>query len=156
MSEESPDKIISPEMHNYGQPPTGSQTLRIVRQGFWQAARSTLSYVMRCEKDKTVKIRVDDRRSIQAVAATIVLLVLSVAVVAVDKELRPLATVMGATADLLCGLAAFWYTLLRFGVLRALDPRYAVLCFQFAVGLGIIFAYVAVNAVLVLGFRFSY
>ncbi len=139
-----------------GIPPSGSQTLRIVRQGFWQTARRTWDFIYKSEKDKSVKIRIDDRRSIQALAGTIVLLVISVALVAMNKQLRPLAVGLGLIADLLCGIAAIWYVLLRFGALRALDPRYAVLCFQLAVGTGIVFAYFAVNAVLFLGFEFKY
>jgi hypothetical protein len=131
-----------------GVPPTGSSTMRIDRTGLWQRVRKTWGYVDRSDKD--VKIRVDDKRSIQVLIASVILLVASVALMAVNRDLRIVSIGLGLLADFMTFVALLWYVALRFGTLGALEPRHAVLCFQLAIGTGILSAFFAINMILAL------
>lgn len=133
--------------------PTGRSTLRIVRDGIFKSAKRTLEFLDQSEKDKTVKVRVDDSRAMLFLGLGIVLVsifclmpVLSPAI-PFHPALYPVFIGIGLIGDLLLGVAVLWYVALRFGILRSLDPRYAILTFQLLLGTGILFTYLAVNTV---------
>jgi hypothetical protein len=48
-------------------------------------------------------------------------------------------------SDALFGLSILWYVLLRFGVLRSVEPRHALLCWQLMLGAGALFAFYTMN-----------
>jgi len=129
-----------------GLPPTGRSTLRIIRQNLFGTAKKTLVFIDEAEKDKTVKVRVDDQRSALMLGAGVLLLIIDAVVLVLVPSMMPLCMVLGILADLLLGAAVLWYVTLRFGVLRTLDPRYAVICFQLLIGTGILFTYLSINA----------
>lgn len=133
-----------------GLPPSGKSTLRIVRDGIFKTAQRTLAFIDDAEKDKTVKVRVDDRRSALLMWSGLGLVVVLVTLIAVSPALRPVCVMLGILADLLLGAAVIWYLVIRFGILRSLDPRYAILCFQLLLCTGIMFAYFSINIAMVL------
>lgn len=133
-----------------GLPPSGRSTLRIVRDNIFKTAQKTLSFIDNAEKDKTVKVRVDDRRSAILMWTGLGLVAVLLALVAINPALRPICLILGVVADLILGAAIVWYVVIRFGILRKLDPRYAVLCFQLLLGTGIMFAYFSINIAMML------
>lgn len=54
--------------------PSGKQTLRIIREGVFKAAKSSLEFIEKSEKDETVKIRIEDRRAVTMVALSFICL----------------------------------------------------------------------------------
>lgn len=132
-----------------GVAPTGNQTLRIIRQNLFKTAKQTMDFIDDSEKDRKVKVRVDDQRSALFLILSLVMVVLTIGLLIINVQLRPICIVLGILADVLLGMSVVWYVLLRFGILRKLDPRYAVLCFQLLLGTGMLFAYFAFNVVLI-------
>ncbi|MBX9687153.1 MAG: hypothetical protein K2X27_10650 [Candidatus Obscuribacterales bacterium] len=132
-----------------GLPPTGRSTLRIVRQGIFGTAKKTLSFLDQAEKDKTVKVRVDDQRSAALlVLGTVLLLSVGLGYYFFPSS-KSLCIGLSVIADLILGASLVWFIVLRFGVLRNLDPRYAILCFQLLIGTGIFFTYLSINAAII-------
>ncbi len=137
-----------------GMAPSGKSTLRIVRDGLFGNAKKTLDFIDQAEKDKTVKVRVDDRRSfwllIAGLGFTCVFMILFLLNpgLPTDKTIGPAFFGIGLIADLFLCSAVIWFVTLRFGVLRTIDPRYAVLIFQLLLGTGIMFALFAFNVVI--------
>lgn len=129
--------------------PSGRSTLRIERKGLFENAKKTLDFIDASEKDRSVKIRIDDKRSTILVIAGVSILALVSILLIVNPALQGICTILAVVADLFFGIALVWYLALRFGVLRALDPRYAVVCFQLMLGTGIFFTYLALNAALI-------
>ena len=133
--------------------PSGRSTLRIMRDGLFGSAKKTLEFLDESEKDKTVKVRVDDSRAVLFLGVGVVLIalfslmpILSPAI-PFHQSLHPVFLGIGLIGDAFLGVAILWYVTLRFGILKALDPRYAILTFQLLLGTGIMFAYFAVNTV---------
>src|SRR5579883_3480383 len=133
-----------------GLPPSGKSTLRIIRANIFKTAQKTLQFIDDAEKDKTVKVRVDDQRSAMLMWTGLSLTVFLLALVTINPTLRPICLLLGIIADLVWGAAVIWYVVIRFGILRNLDPRYAVLCFQLLLGTGIMFAYFSINIAMIL------
>lgn len=131
-----------------GLPPSGRSTLRIVRDNIFKTAKKTLAFIDEAEKDKTVKVRVDDRRSAILMWSGLGTIVVLLTLFTINPGLRSVCMGLGIIADLLLGAAIIWYVIIRFGILRSLDPRYAVLCFQLLLGTGIMFAYFSINIAL--------
>lgn len=129
-----------------GLPPSGRSTLRIVRQNLFGSAKKTLDFIDNAENDKTVKVRVDDQRSYLFLISGVVLLAIDGAVLLFVPAMNQLCMGIGVIADLLLGAAVLWYVALRFGVIRTLDPRYAVIVFQLLIGTGILFTFLTINA----------
>lgn len=138
-----------PEIPAEGIAPSGRSTLRIERQGLFTNAKKTLDFIDQSEKDRTVKIRVDDKRSATLVGVGLCLLASTATLMVFNSALHGLCLVIAAVADLFFGAAIIWYVALRFGVLRSLDPRYAVVCFQLVLGTGIFFTYLSINFALI-------
>lgn len=138
-------------------PPSGRSTLRIVRDNLFQTAKKTLDFIDDAEKDKSVKVRVDDRKSTLFLWSALGTVLALLIVVTLLPSLRHIGIVMALVADLLLGASVFWYVVIRFGVLKSLDPRYAVLCFQLLLGTGLMFAYFSINiAMLLLSFVYKW
>lgn len=130
--------------------PSGSSTLKIMRQGILKAAKATMEFIDQSERDTKSKVRIDDRRSATLLLLSLLTLMILVTILILNATLRPLCIALGIVADILLGASILWYVLLRFGVLRKLDPRYAVLCFQLMLGTGTLFAFFAFNVVLLI------
>ncbi len=133
-----------------GLPPSGRSTLKIVRDNIFKTAQKTLSFIDNAEKDKTVKVRVDDRRSTILMWTGLGMVLVLLVLFTVSAELRPICAILGIGADVVLGMAIVWYVIIRFGILRSLDPRYAILCFQLLLGTGIMFAYFSINIAMIL------
>lgn len=129
---------------------SGDGTSRADRLNPMAAAAESMTFIENAGKDKSVKIRVDDTRSAILMAASLVLLVTSCGLVASNPQLRDVGVAMVLLADVLCGASILWYCVLRFGFIRRIDPRFALICWHLVLGTGVLFSFVAMNVMLTL------
>ncbi|MBY0549538.1 MAG: hypothetical protein K2W95_19835 [Candidatus Obscuribacterales bacterium] len=130
--------------------PSGKQTLRIIREGVFKAAKSSLEFIEKSEKDETVKIRIEDRRAVTMVALSFICLLGTGYLMVVDKDSRPFCAVLAVASDVFLGCAIIWSVIVRFGVLKQLDPRYAIICFHLMIGAGAMCIFFTLNIVYML------
>lgn len=128
----------------------GDGTSRSDRLSAMAAAAASMTFIENAGKDKTVKIRVDDTRSAILMAASMVLLLTSCGMVSSNPEMRDVGVMLVILADLLCGASILWYCVLRFGFIRRIDPRFALICWHLVLGTGVLFSFVAMNVMLTL------
>ncbi len=148
-SEKKKDKLASENHLPEGNPSPGRSTMKILRENPFVSARKTLAFIEQSEKDPSIKIRVEDRPSAALLSIGLILFGLVLAFLGMPS-MKSLCGGLAILADLTIGLAAFWFVLVRIGVLRVLDARYALVCFQLLLGSGVLFAIVAVNITLAL------
>lgn len=125
-------------------------TSRSDRLSAMAAAAASMTFIENAGKDKTVKIRVDDTRSAILMAASMVLLLTSCGMVSSNPDMRDTGVMLVILADLLCGASILWYCVLRFGFIRRIDPRFALICWHLVLGTGVLFSFVAMNVMLTL------
>lgn len=139
-----------PRVPAEGIAPSGKQTLRIIREGVFKAAKSSLEFIEKSEKDETVKIRIEDRRAVTMVALCFISLMGLGYMMVVDKDSRPICAGFAVAADVFLGCAIIWSVIVRFGVLKQLDPRYAIICFHLMIGAGAACIFFTLNIVYML------
>ena len=115
------------------------------RRSIVSVASETIRYIERAEKDKTLHVRTDDKKSAIFMALSLVIGIGFTVLYMVNESTRQLCIVMALVADGFLGLAILWYVLLRFGVLRTVEPRHALLCWQLMLGAGVLFAFYTMN-----------
>ena len=115
------------------------------RRSVFSVAGETIRYIERAEKDKTLHVRTDDKKSVIAMAASFTIGIGFTIMYMVNQETRHLCIALALLADFLLGFSILWYVLLRFGVLRTVEPRHALLCWQLMLGAGVLFAFYTMN-----------
>ncbi len=115
------------------------------RRSIFSVAAETIRYIERAEKDKTLHVRTDDKKSIICMALSFLIGIAFTIMFLVNKDLRALCIALALIADVLLGFSILWYVLLRFGVLRTVEPRHALLCWQLMLGAGVLFAFYTMN-----------
>jgi hypothetical protein len=126
------------------------ETKTIERLTAMKGASASMDFIEVAGKDKTLKIRVDDRKSAVLMALSLLILLASIALVVLNPEAKSIGIYLVLVADALCGISIFWYCLLRFGFIRAIEPRYALLCWHLILGTGVFFSFIATNVMLFL------
>ena len=115
------------------------------RPSILAVAGETIQFIEKAEKDKSLNVRTNDRRSaifaLLSFAVGIVFLVLYM----VNPGYKQLCIALALVSDALFGMSILWYVLLRFGVLRSVEPRHALLCWQLMLGAGALFAFYTMN-----------
>lgn len=122
-----------------------AQRVQAPRRGIMSVASETIRYIERAEKDKTLHVRTNDKKSAIFMAISLILGVGFTVLYMVNESTRQLCIVMALIADAFLGLSILWYVLLRFGVLRTVEPRHALLCWQLMLGAGVLFAFYTMN-----------
>lgn len=118
------------------------------RLGIFGLAKETMAHIERAEKDKSIVFRPNDKRSTLFLIAGMALLMILTGLVLAMPDMRTMCIILAVVADLFLAMAIFWYVLLRFGTIRTLEPRHALLCWQLMLGTGILFAFYAMNVTL--------
>ncbi|MBX9724362.1 MAG: hypothetical protein K2X81_23335 [Candidatus Obscuribacterales bacterium] len=115
------------------------------RQNLFAQAGETFQFIEKAEKEGYKNIRTNDKNSIIFVVLAILAAGLTCWLYAIDVALRPVCVTLALISDFLFGLSILWFVLLRFGVIRSLDPRHALLCWQLMLGIGILLSYYTMN-----------
>lgn len=114
------------------------------------AAAEAMKLIDLASKDKSIKIRVDDSKSAILMALSIIFLVISCWMVGDNPAIRNVGVALVLLADALCGLSIILYCIQRFGFIRCIDPRYAIVCWHLVLGTGVLFTFISTNVMLTL------
>lgn len=128
-------------------PKTGSSTHNRLqpRRSLFSVASETIRYIERAEKDQSAEVRTDDKKSVIFMSLSFVIAVIFTLMYMFNQTWRPACIGLALVSDLLLGLSILWYVLLRFGVLRSVEPRHALLSWQLMLGAGALFAFYTMN-----------
>lgn len=127
-----------------------STSQKTPRLGPLAGAMESMTFIENVGKDKSLKIRVDDTRSAILMAMSLVLLLVSIWMVGENPDAKAAGITIVLIADALCGVSILWYCILRFGFIRSIEPRYAILCWHLVLGTGVLFSFIATNIMLTL------
>ncbi|MBX9688690.1 MAG: hypothetical protein K2X27_18425 [Candidatus Obscuribacterales bacterium] len=115
------------------------------RKGLLAVAQETMLYIEKAEKDKSITFRTNDRISVILIMLSFTLEAGLLLLFMSNPAMRNVCIGMALIADFLFGLAILWFVLLRFGVLRTVEARHALLCWQLMIGAGALFAFYTTN-----------
>lgn len=118
------------------------------RRGMLSIAGETIRYIERAEKDPSINIRQNDKRSMIFMALCFATCALFGVLYMANPNLRPVCIILALAADFFLGMSILWYVLLRFGVLRSVEPRHALISWQLVLGAGAMFAFYTMNVAL--------
>ena len=118
---------------------------RFKRKGIVAMTAETLGYIESAEKDKTIYVRNDDKTSTVFLFLALITSAVFAFVLVLTPGNRPLCIALALISDFLFGMAILWFVLLRFGVLRTIEPKFALLCWQLMLGAGVLFAFYTMN-----------
>lgn len=122
-----------------------AKTGQFPRKNIFQISAETIEYIEKAEKDKSIHFRNDDKTStIFLFLALIFSAILAFALI-LSPSNRHLCVALALVSDFLFGMAILWFVLLRFGVLRTIEPRFALLTWQLMLGAGVLFAFYTMN-----------
>lgn len=115
------------------------------RRSIISIAGETIRYIERAEKDKTLHVRTNDKISVICMALSFVIGVGFTIMYMFNESTRQICIGLALVADVLLGFSILWFVLLRFGVLRTVEPRHALLCWQLMLGAGVLFSFYTMN-----------
>lgn len=112
---------------------------------FWEA----LAHVRRAAADKAVTVRETDKQSVLILRLSVVAALFFLCL-PVFGPLGKYAIYCLSAADFCFLFALSIYVVNRFGILRVMSPRHALVCFQLMVGTSLFAMALAINAVFLL------
>lgn len=115
------------------------------RSSVWQSVVETCKYVGQASADKSIVVREQDKVSLNLLRLAVVFALIFIVAPMVSPDLRSLSFTSTVLADLLFALALTYFVARRFGVLRSMGKRHALVCCQLMLGSGILVALVAIN-----------
>ena len=118
------------------------------RQGVLSMAGQTMAYIEAAEKNHSLQVRSNDRTSTMLLGLALTAVIIFTCLLG-NPNSRGICVVLALASDVFLGLAVLWFVLLRFGVLRYVEPRYALLCWQLMLGAGFLFSFYTMNVALV-------
>lgn len=110
-------------------------------EGFFK----TLKYISEVGEDKGITYRESDKRTTQFLGIALLGAVIFAALPSL--QMPSLALVCYIVADLFLVLAILGFVLTRFGVIRAMEPRYALVTWHLMVGTGLLTLTIGFNLV---------
>lgn len=118
------------------------------RIGQFAACLESLAHVRKAAADKAISIRETDKQSVRLLRGSVLvaLIFLFLPLAGLSKY----AIICLTAADSFFLLALVIYIVGRFGILRVMSPRHALVCWQLMVGTSLFAMALAINAVFLL------
>ncbi len=113
----------------------------------WKAFNESWAYVGKASKEPSIQIRAGDRSSAAILKGSILGAFIFLAIPFFGP--KEIALWCYAFADLLFFAAASLFVISRFGILRVMSMRHALVCWQLMVGTSLLSVVVAFNLVLI-------
>ncbi len=139
MTEEKPEEIAEETAKS-----TSDEGKRVSN---WKAFTESCDYVGKASKEPSIQIRAGDRNSANILKGSILGAFLFLAVPFFGP--KEIALWCYAFADLLFFAAAALFVISRFGILRVMSMRHALVCWQLMVGTSLLSVVIAFNIVLI-------
>jgi hypothetical protein len=115
------------------------------RSSLIEGCFKTLKYVSEVSENKNITYRESDKRTTQFLGIALVGAMIFAALPSL--QMPSLALVCYITADIFLVLAIAGFVLTRFGVIRAMEPRYALVTWHLMVGTGLLALTIGFNLV---------
>lgn len=115
------------------------------RSSLLESFFKTLEYVSKASDDKTIVYRDSDRRTTNFLGVALIGAVIFA--VLPSLQLASLGLVCYVVADIFLILSIGGFVLTRFGVIRAMEPRYALVTWHLMVGTGLLTLTIGFNIV---------
>lgn len=125
-----------------------SQSTKNKRAPIWVAFKESCAVLMKASRDKEIKLRNTDIATSNLVRVAIALsfvLIMTALVIVKHNGFYFLLV-----ADMLCLAAIGVYVVSRFGILRAMNPHHALVCWQLMVGMSLFAVVATFNIVFVI------
>jgi len=111
------------------------------------ALSESLAYVGKAMRDETIQIRDTDRLTSKLLKFS--LLGACICVIVPFFHLRQLAIVFYGLADLLFLSSVLVFVVSRFGILRVMTPRHALVCWHLMIGTSLLSIAIALNVIFI-------
>ncbi len=118
------------------------------RASAFESCCKTFDYLSRISADKSLTFRTSDTTTTNLLVFSLVGALVFAVLPAFN--LSSLAFVCYIIADLLLLMAILGFVMSRFGVIRAMEPRYAMVCWHLMVGTGLLSMVIGFNIVIVI------
>jgi hypothetical protein len=125
--------------------PTAQPSEGHERTTTWQSLQDTMRYINEAGKDKTIVVREQDKVSLNLLRLSLVFALIFVITPIISPGMHGLSLVSTVLADLLFASALCWFVARRFGILRSMGPRHALVAFQLMIGAGLLVTVFAIN-----------
>lgn len=128
------------------EPPAKTGT-REDRRGWVENVSQTFSYLDKVSRDKSLPFRSTDKLTTKILIGAFVLAIGFAALP--FFEMNAIAAVAYILADIALFVAIGTFVVSRFGIIRAMDPRHAMVCWHLMVGTGLLTLVIGFNIVAV-------
>lgn len=136
--------MSNPQPSSAGEPISDS-TDSHQRDSVWASVMQTCRFLNEARHDKTATVREQDKLSTSLLGLAFLFAIGFLIAPAVSPSLRALSLALTLVADVLYAAALVWFVARRFGILRTMPSRHAVLCAQLMLGAGLLAVVLAVN-----------
>lgn len=116
------------------------------RASAFESCAKTFDYLSRISTDKSLTFRQSDTTTTNLLVFSLVGALVFVVLPAFN--LSSIAAVCYVIADILLVMAILGFVMSRFGVIRAMEPRYAMVCWHLMVGTGLLAMVIGFNIVI--------
>lgn len=120
------------------------------RISVFQSVGATLSYLKEAGDDKSIITRQEDRTSATMLRMAVIFGIIFVVAPVVAPNLHGVGFACTVLADTLLTAALVWFVARRFGILRTMTKRHAVLCCELMLGTGVLMTMLAINIVAII------
>lgn len=134
--------------------PDSNKSKEHKRSSLSESVFKTLTYISDISDDKSITYRVSDKHTTNFLGVALLCSVVFAALPSL--QLESLAFVCYVIADIFLILAVTGFVLTRFGVIRAMEPRYALVCWHLMVGTGLLFLTLGFNFVVIIVLALKY
>ncbi|MBK9145411.1 MAG: hypothetical protein IPM23_23300 [Candidatus Melainabacteria bacterium] len=156
-SEEKPESSPAPETRETGpavalkevpeekQPPAKVEN----RSNFIEGFSKTVTYIKESSADKSLTFRESDKLTLKLLIWALILSAVFVILLLASVRIPSLSAFFYIMADIMLFSAILGFTLTRFGIIRAMEPRYAVVTYHLMVGTGLLGITIVFNIMVV-------
>ncbi|MCA9800903.1 MAG: hypothetical protein KC777_02900 [Cyanobacteria bacterium HKST-UBA02] len=119
------------------------------RSNFIEGFSKTVSYIKESSADKSLTFRESDKLTLKLLVWALVLSAVFVMLLLASVRIPSLSAFFYIMADIMLFSAILGFTLTRFGIIRAMEPRYAVVTYHLMVGTGLLGITIVFNIMVV-------
>lgn len=119
------------------------------RSNFIDGFSKTVTYIKESSADKSLIFRESDKLTLKLLIWALVLSAIFVILLVASVRIPSLSAFFFIMADIMLFSAILGFTLTRFGIIRAMEPRYAVVTYHLMVGTGLLGITVVFNIMVV-------
>lgn len=145
-AEEKPEEAKEAAMGKENESKPKESGEQFPRANAFESCVKTFDYLSRISSDKSLTFRQSDTTTTNLLVFSLVGSLIFAVLPAFN--LSSVAAICYVIADILLVMAILGFVMSRFGVLRAMEPRYAMVCWHLMVGTGLLAMVIGFNIVI--------